>query len=219
MLLSKIPGLTKAVAKAAAIEDTIRRRAFLPHVTTLCGLAVRPFTPRHFLFLDEARSPFLSGHIPGPEHVGIFLWLVSTDFVLPSPQIPLSNVRQRRHAFTQRIGRIPFIKALTEIGAYLDEALLDRPGGGGGDDPIASFAAVLVDDIAAAYGWQDEILDADGQPVHGAGILDKPIARLCQYRRLIWRRDCPSMPVTNRLCDTARRKAVENYLEKEKKPK
>jgi len=207
MLLSKIPGYTAAVARAAAQEETLRRRAFLPHTTALCGVPVRAFTPRHFLILDELASPFLTGTTAGPEHVAQFFWIVSPAFLLPSPEVPMREVKTARSAFIGRIAtRVRFGPALREIDAYLDAALFDRPSGGDSTArPDVSFAAALVDEIASNYGWPDEVLDARGQPVWNAGILDKPLARLCQYRRRIWKRDAArlghDLTLPNRLSD------------------
>jgi len=226
MLLSQIPGYTAAVARAAAQEETLRRRAFLPHTTALCGVPVRAFTPRHFLILDELASPFLTGAIAGPEHVAQFFWVVSPAFLLPSPEVSLRAVDAARTAYiagvekevrgkVRRVGgiatRVRFGPALREIDAYLDAALFDRPSGGKDSTarPDVSFAAALVDEIASNYGWPDEVLDARGQPVWNAGILDKPLARLCQYRRRIWKRDAArlghDLTLPNRLSDAAAR--------------
>ena len=212
MLLSKIPGYTAAVARAAAQEETLRRRAFLPHTTALCGVPVRAFTPRHFLILDELASPFLSGQTIGPVDVAQFFWITSPSFLLPSPEISLRLVKTARSEFISGIAnRVRFGQALREIDAYLDAALFDRPSAGGDSTarPDVSFAAALIDEIASNYGWPDEVLDNRGQPVWNAGILDKPLARLCQYRRRIWRRDAArlgqDLSLPNRLSDAAAR--------------
>jgi hypothetical protein len=119
----------------------------------------------------------------------------------------MREVKTARSAFIGRIAtRVRFGPALREIDAYLDAALFDRPSGGDSTArPDVSFAAALVDEIASNYGWPDEVLDARGQPVWNAGILDKPLARLCQYRRRIWRRDAArlghDLTLPNRLSD------------------
>lgn len=215
MLLKNIPGYKKAVDAAVRQEQTLRRRAFLPHVSAIGKLPVRAFTPRHFLILDELESPFLSGTNPGPEHLAQFLWVVSPEFLIPSPETPLREVQKARAAFVARIARLKFDATLKSINTYIDDALFDRSSGGDDDDrPLACWVAGIINDVAGAYGWPDEILDARGQPIFGAGIMDKPFARLCQYRRMIWLSKYPDINLPNRLSDAAGRRAIRRYTEK-----
>lgn len=213
MLLDQIPGLQRAVRKAVALEESVRRQAFLPCVHRICGVDVRPFTPRHFMILDEAVSPFL-GH-PGSisaEHVAQLLWVVSPQFLTPTLPVTLREVRAARLAFAARIRKVRYEAARRQLRDYLDHAFLDAPRGGGDDErPLASTPAFLVDRFASAYHWPVEQLDARGQPIPGAGILDKPFAQLFQLSRLISLRTDPHFVAVNPLSDRVERECVRRH--------
>lgn len=213
MELDKIPGLKRAVAKAARIEDATRRRAFLSSATRIAGVPVLPLTARHFILLDEARSPLVFGGQKSVGHVGQFLWIVSRDFLMPTHQVPLRQVRAAMRTFTQGIAGLRYGRALKAIGAYLDDALFDAPKriSGYAERPIASLGASLVHEFGRAYSWKPEILDARGQPIHGAGILDMPFAWLLQLRRLIRQEHDPEGDVGNPLSDAAAILAVQRW--------
>lgn len=215
--LDKIPGLQKRVAAAAAEEERLRRLPFLPVPLDICGVPVRHFTPRHFLLLDEAGSPFFHPGPIGAADIAQFLWVVSAAFRIPTP-LTKDEVNDIRDAFLRSIARKRVDRLKAGIDSYIEKALFDRPDASGTDTPaVASFAALLVDDIATAYGWPDEVLDADGFPIPGAGILDKPFARLLQYRRLIAWRLNPRHEPENRLSSRVEMQCVREFLDREKR--
>lgn len=218
MLLDQIPGLKRAKARAVQREEAIRRAAFMPCAERICGVDVYPFTPRHFLLLDEARSPFI-GHAGTPfaEHVVQFLWIVSTAFLMPTRQLPLREIRPVLRDFTARLRRVPYLRARRQIDAYVEAAFFDAPGGGGGEDsPIASTAAFLIHRYGKAYGWAPETLDARGQPVHGGGTLDRPFAQLFQLNRLITLDENPDYYPANKLSDGIERTYVKRHTRRQK---
>lgn len=223
VVLDKIPGLKAAVRRAARIEDGVRRRSFFTAAARLAGVPVLPFTPRHYLFLDEARSPFLLGGKKDAGHIAQFLWIVSPDFLMPTHRLSLAEVRAARRAFVRKIAGVRYGRALQAIYGYLDEALFDAPAGGDDDGtrerPIASLGASLIDEFAGRYGytWPPQVLDDRGQPIHGAGILDMPFALLLQLRRLATVRLDPDAHVGNPLSDKAELQVVNRYLAKPRK--
>lgn len=219
MLLDQIPGLKRARETAIAREESLRRRAFMPCALRLCGIDVHPFTPRHFLILDEAANPLIGGAgTVMAEHVAQFLWIVSTAFVFPTRQLSLREVKQRRGAFAARLRRVPYLRARRQIKAYLDEAWFDAPPGDGSHEaPIASTAAFLIDRFAASYHWPAETLDVQGQPVHGGGTLDWPFAQLFQLNRLISVRTDRDYHPANPLSDRVERECVRQWVARQKK--
>ena len=215
MLLKDYPGYTKAVADAAATEARMRRLPFFPHVAEICGLPVRAFTPRHFLLLDEAASPLLSGRRANREHLAQFLWIVSAEFVIPSPSLPLAAVREMRQTFAARLwDTVVFAEARAGIHEYLDAAFFDvSPKGEPAERaPLTSMAASLIDEFGAEYGWLPEVLDDRGQPIPGRGTLDMPLAWLIQCRRAAALRKNPEAFVGNPLSDSAGRKVIADHV-------
>lgn len=189
---NEIPGYAKAIAK----EQTVRDLAFLDAPLPLCGIRVRQFTPRHWILLQRCGCPFLVGGPVTRDDVFMFLWFVSPEYCLDLAK------------------RDEFLRVLCEVGkdchpikeieAYLDDAFQDMPGGAGArEGMVKSYMAsvtVLVDAIAAEYGWDDD------------AILEKPLARLFQYMRRIAQRHRPDKMLFNRsdrLIGEWRRKQME----------
>ncbi|MES2569597.1 MAG: hypothetical protein V4710_06030 [Verrucomicrobiota bacterium] len=212
MLISEYPGLKEAVAAAAAEEESLRGLAMMSVNVQLCGIEVRQFTPRQFLILDAEKSPFFAGGGIELDHVLQFFWVASPLFLLPTSRNAKVLERRREKVMESLLHIEDFEECVEAIRIHIDRAILDRPAGSGSDGTaIASFAAMLVNDIAGAYSWHDTVLDRHGQPVHEAGILDKPFARLFQYRRLIAHERNPDVTPVNRLSDRAERECIRAY--------
>ncbi len=194
MLLDDIPGLTRAVARAKAIEENWRERAFLPVGEDICGLEVRQLTLRHLRILFSIRSPFLVGRTPTLHDIERFLWIVSPQF----------NTRSLgKGDFARSIAHLCYPRVCRAINRYLDRALLDRPASSSGGTPIAvSIDAFMVDLIASTYHWPEE------------KILDAPVARLYQYIRLIRIAKNPKTPQISRLSDRVRQRKVTAHMAK-----
>lgn len=203
MELDKIPGLKETVAAAQAREEELRDVAMLGFPMEIAGVPVRQLSLRHLILLFLARSPFVCGGDATPEAILHFLWIVSPRF---------SYEAARRTEFILEVRELvkcdPAAEAIEE---YLEAALIDRPAGSGGakSAPIVSFAAAIVHEVAAAYGWTKDV------------ILDEPLAGIYQALRLIIRDDYMDKgkrppPTFNALSDRARREAVDKWL-KEKR--
>jgi hypothetical protein len=189
MLLSEIPGLQKAVQRAQLREDAMRVLPFLPHAAALAGIPLRPLTPRHFTLLCVCRSPFVFGRDADFDAALQFLWILSPDYVQPSPQFPLAAVRSARKAWQAsiwpKVRKLRLQRVNRVLKEHLDDALFDAPKSDGSNEaPVAHLCALLVDEFASAYpGWVPQTFDTRGQPIPGGGILDLPFAELLQYRR------------------------------------
>ncbi len=210
MRLEDYPGYKEAFAKACRKEASLRSLAFFPAPPLLCGVPVLPFTPRHFIILDQAGSPWF-GH-PSSDIAGEicqFLWVVSPGFVVPSRDCPLAEVRRRRKAFLGKVWPTArkrlASKCGAEIDAYIEGALFDRDCGGGSDSGPAAvhFAASLIDEFGAAYGWTAD------------QTLDTPFAQLFQLRRARRLRQDADATLVNRLSDQVEKEVIRRHLARE----
>jgi hypothetical protein len=189
-----IPGL----ARAKRVEETLRVTPFLPIGEEINGIRVRQLTARHLGILIEARSPFFLNTRPDREDILIFLWVVSHAYRPDGMGRAESNRIVAAAPHGARFARA--------IERYIKRALFDKPPASiGGVVISASYLAGMVHKIAFAYGWPDEVLDSEGLPVPNAGILDKPIARLFQYRKwIVAERDPYAQPQVNPVSDKVR---------------
>ncbi len=209
MELAKIPGYNEAIADAAAEEMRLRDRAFLDLPEQICGIQVRPLTPRLCGILFSIKNPLLCGGKWNPvsesEQILMFLWVVS-------PRFSRSDDAARIAFIAEHSLQLKLPDALNETYAFLDRMLFDAPPGARQKNAVVntSWIASLNHRIAEKYGWQDEVLDAHGEPVIGAGIMDKPLPRLFQYLREI-QADGGSMPAFNPLQDKATQRIVREW--------
>jgi hypothetical protein len=225
MLLSKYPGFLRGSARLRKVEEVLRAASMFPGRENIAGLEVLRLTPRHIDQLLLIDSPFLFlGRPRLPEHVAQFLWIVSPFNPLNGYRAP-ARARDRsffrrlfhsafriRHSPLSLSARDRFLLDLTArfrpltslavhrrlcraIDRYWDRMTLDQPPSGGGRRVPVSFSASVVNKIATAYGWPDEVLDEHGTPIPGKGILDMPIPRLYQYWRWITVTENPDTPL------------------------
>lgn len=181
-LLSDYPGMTRALWRAARLEDYLHDLPFLSTVENIRGITVRQLTPRMCGLLLFAQSPFLYKCVMRtPVDVALFLWIVSPEYK-PS--------QKAADTYMADLKIFPDIQPFCRgIDRYLDRAFVDQPpvSSGSSAAPIfpVAYQASIVHPLAASYGWPQEVLDAQGQPIPGLGILDKPIAQLYQFIKLI----------------------------------
>jgi len=167
-------------------QNSIRDSAFFLETEELCGLRVLPMSIRHFLIADAAESPFIRGEsIPSLEDCALFLWIVSQDFCF--------DPAKRDQWVVRHCGNLTLLPTVTEIIGYIDEAMLDSPGGGGPRHKPTpySWVATLVDIIASEYGWSER------------DILNLPMKRAFTYQRRIQHRRSPDAPLINSMTDAA----------------
>jgi hypothetical protein len=159
-----------AALHAAAEAEESQRRAedFIDVARTVCGLELRPLTPRDLLYLDYAGSPFIRGGDIQACHVPQFLWQ------LCDPQ-PRGWWGERK--FFRHVRNLVYAESVAEVRRYLDRNFADAPqGGGGGEEkPIGtSFVAPLIVRIAAGI-----------PSLTPMAIMDTPIAQLFQFRKIL----------------------------------
>jgi len=184
--------LKRARERGSAIEQNLRAAAFLPFNEKICGIEVVPLTLRILGRLHASRSPFLVGGRIRPGHIAAFLWAVSPDYK-PSARAPDKLV--------ERAAAIYYPRAVRMVRRYLFYAWMDRPPvrrNSKGDPSTISFEAAMVHHIAAAYGWDDEV------------ILDKPLKRLYQYLTMVRLEGNPKAVTFNPIVDRLVRRATKS---------
>ena len=189
MTVDDIPGYKEALLA----ERELRQLPFLPVSELVCGVEVRPLTPRMHLALESSGSVFVCGGQIDEVEVSRFLWAISINYRWPSTS-PFKVVRQlhrtvelfRRRRFVRSIRRIRFDKAVEDIRNYIDDAYADSPGSPGAGPEHWSWCAGLVDCLSGAYGWDYE------------KVLDLPVKVGLQLRKIIRKRANPNEVMFNR---------------------
>src|ERR1700730_16876235 len=82
MELDKIPGYQRAKERGAAVEESVRGRAFVSIPEKICGVEVFPLTLRTIRRLRIAGSPFFCGGGIRAGDVLAFLWAISPGYLL-----------------------------------------------------------------------------------------------------------------------------------------
>lgn len=152
-----IPGYGAAVRR----ENEIRDRAFLPLTEIVCGLECLPFTPRHFLILDQANSPFIKRTVELPTYDDIlaFFWVISPQFRIGRSTWNLTRRFFRQRKIHKVISKRDAAQSLREINEYLNDAWQDQPPSVGSPRvPTVSYLVGYVDFIASEYGWTADII-------------------------------------------------------------
>lgn len=205
MLLSSYPGYTRAIARAAQLEDFLRDLPFLSTLEKIRGLSVRQLTPRMCGLLLFARSPFMwKGAERRADDVAQFLWIVSLKY---KPDQKAADRFMRALPFIQatREGKLfPVFQVFRRaIDRYIDRAFIDQPALSANSTTIfpVAYQAAIVHPLARAYRWDQE------------RILDTPCAQLYQFLKLIRRESSTvtgelGIPVFYPYQDRARRRIV-----------
>jgi hypothetical protein len=179
MLLADYPGYTRAIARAAQLEELLHDLPFLSALEKIRGISVRQLTPRMCGLLLFARSTFMyKGAVRGVDDVARFLWIVSPDYK-PDQKAADRFMRKLPLIAATREGKLyPVFRAFERaIDRYVDRAFIDQPAMCANSATVfpVAYQAAIVHPIARAYHWDEE------------RILDTPIARLYQFLKLIQR--------------------------------
>ncbi len=181
-LFEDIPGYREAIRE----ESERRDEAFAGLPDFICGIEVRPLSMRHLLYLRGIRSPFVSGGIPGPADVALFLWCVSPNHHAAlrmrdalEPWIPrlarwlFNRVRRR---FFVRCRKLHFAQTVEAIAQFVADARQDAPGeekGRGFEPSYYSSIAVVIRRMAQNYSLTQ------------AAVIDMPLRCLYQHLRVL----------------------------------
>lgn len=172
------PNTIPGYREACEHEQANRELAFLDLPIPLCGVIVRQFSLKHLILLGNVGNGFITPcGLPQPEDIAQFLWVVNKDYSLDA---------EARTKFVEGLKEKKYGACLAEINEYLALAFQDAPQGERGGKQYTAGCASLVDIMAHEYSWPDE------------AIMEKPIARLFQYLRLIQKRNNPKALLFNR---------------------
>lgn len=129
MLHSLYPGMSRALGRAAQLEDFLHDLPFLSTLEKIRGISVRQLTPRMCGLLLFARSPFMyKGAERQADDVARFLWIVSPDYKADQKaadrfmrKLPLIQATREGKLF-------PVFRAFCRaIDRYIDRAFIDQP--------------------------------------------------------------------------------------------
>lgn len=204
MPVLEIPGYAEALAS----ERRERNAAFVSGLhETICGVDVRPLTPRITLELDAAGSPFFSGGLPTEADVFAFFWHLSPARVSRPPSWWVFGrkrwVNREKDKLARKLVTLDYVETVLAIKEFIEESCGDGPSnsGGGSEPAFAAPASALVDYFAHEYGWSED------------AILDTPLKRLCQYWRRSVRRMDSKTQFINVLSDRVRSRFLDTLNE------
>ena len=201
-------------AEATRRENDLRSIPFLGQPEIICGLSVLPMTLRHVLWLDLARSPFLSRAPadvlclkPGIENdITAFLWAVSPLF-LPGKSRAATRRRRRFDRLYSTIMKQPIDAAVQAILDYVEEAWMDAGSSDPNDRSYFSIAATVTASLSKNYGfavdcWENSLWRRLTRRLTGkVNPLDVPLKIAFQYTRIARRWADAEYPLENRLSD------------------
>lgn len=170
-----------AALHAAAIAEEEERRAedFLDVTRTVCGLELRPLTPRDLLHLDYVENPFVAGGEITAAAVAQFLWQMHA---APPPR-PRFCFLSREKLFFRHCAALLFVDSVDDIQHYIDRTFADFPkarcGGAPAGQPVAtSFLAPLIVKLAAGI-----------PSLTPQAVMDTPMPQLFQFQMVIDAKD------------------------------
>lgn len=177
-----MPDWTREYDEAVERQNLIRDLAFAgdserPLPENIAGFEVMPMTMRHFVNLRLINSPFICGGKPTQYDAIAFLWQLNPEYSINNRRGKAIFVDRCERTFvfpTEPVVHLPFLMArwakvalvrlqrfgevLMGISQYLEEALLDAPGGSGESRRPAYFsdAAGYCDRFSKEYRWPVE---------------------------------------------------------------
>ena len=137
---------SQKITDALSAEQRVRAEAILGIDSIVCGVRVRPLTPRHILALSTAHNAFFSGRSPLLADVFDFLWFTSRAYCAPvHPEfLNLSSNRILRllclwisfgsfskarlyRSLEKHVYGLDLFPAADAINQHLDRVMQDRP--------------------------------------------------------------------------------------------
>lgn len=182
----EIPGFREAIKRENHVRDT----SFLEGRYLLCGVEVEPLSLRRLIWLENAHNGFV---VPWDwdddgetfAHAIQFLYFVRPDY-LP-PMSPRESFWQsfragwKEQRFINRMARKNRNEVIAELSAFIKDAFMDGPKGGGGGEVMppryVSYPVHIVDLFSEA-----------GMTFSYTEIMDMPLARLWQFYRIAAKR-------------------------------
>lgn len=182
----EIPGLREAVQRESHVRDT----AFLEGKELVCGVLVRPLCLESLIWLEQAKNGFFVRCVFFDEsekmaHALQVLFYSRPDY--RAPESPVVGFWRSFHdglkeqLFIRRVVKsMPRHRLFHELEAWISDAFMDAPAGGGGSvrpRSYASYPAYIVDRFGEA-----------GYTFTYQEIMQMPLKRLWQFLRVANRR-------------------------------
>lgn len=183
----EVPGLREALKRESGIRDT----AFLNGLEVVCGVEAHPLSLRRLIWLEQAHNGFVVPWRFESEEEMLSHALQIVYFCTPKFTIPKSPKYSFWASFGDGMKQQAFFRKalrsgtpeviIKEIEAWLGDAFMDSPAGGGNNEvrgpSYASYPAYVVDKFADA-----------GLPFTYDQIMDMPLRRLWQHWRVAVKR-------------------------------
>jgi hypothetical protein len=161
LALKDIPGLPEALSKARRKQADIRESAMLNLSHNICGFTVRAMTVKDYVLLDKVGSPFISRVEPTMEDLGLFLWILSPQFLklsnrsgwigLLQPVAAFLYARKVNKAFGHNIPESSE-SAVVHCFGYIDKMFFDSPACiAKGGESCLSYLTSWFDSIQSEY--------------------------------------------------------------------
>lgn len=162
-----------------ARENEARDRAFLDLPYTVCGEPLRQLTARDLFILQGIENPFVCGGEIRPAHIAQLIWCQHTG---NNPEQPLRS-EFRKGRMIARLRDRNYDESVDEVNAFIDAMTLDLGGGkrteGNDRRPLLTcFLAPLL--VMLCDGMKSAVDPATGLP-----LIESPLPRLLQYRKVI----------------------------------
>lgn len=182
-----VPGLREAIQRESRVRDT----AFLDGLEIICGMEVVPMCLRRLIWLEQAHNGLIVPWRWDSEEEYLAHALQVIYFCRPKFSPPKSPKYSFWRSFKDGMEQQAFFRKtlrsasneviVNEIEAWLADAFMDSPAGGGTNEvqgpSYASYPAYIVDKFAEA-----------GLPFTYDQIMEMPLRRLWQHWRVAMRR-------------------------------
>lgn len=191
----EIPGYREALAK----ERMAREASFIDAADRVAGFHISPLTLRRYLSLRAMGQPLLCGGVPSPLELVQFLTFMHPGFspgcrpprgahrLIPPVELPGFGLlaRIRRRAYARAV--YAYSIATVAVQGWIEKQWADAGPGGGNvnEKEYWSGGCGLIFQLARETGWSEN------------DILDIPLPRLFQYRKIISKINNPSVPLFN----------------------
>src|SRR6185369_14998148 len=136
----QIPGLREAIQRESRIRDT----AFLDGLEIVCGVEVAPISLRRLIWLEQAQNGLIVPFLFESDEEYLTHALQVVYFCTPKYRAPITprtdlwdafKQGYRQHGFFRKALRSGTPEVITkEVEAWLADALMDSPAGGGNNE-------------------------------------------------------------------------------------
>lgn len=199
VMLSEIPGLNEAIARAQYEQFRTRENSLLGLTYDLCGIRARTMTIRDYVLLERYSSPFTNRVEPTMGDLALFLWVLSPQFLwfcnqrwigFLQPVAAYFHGRKVRKMFGAKIPESSE-QVVVKCFEYIDTMFFDSPPSmRGGGQSCLSYLTGWFDSLQSEYHFTNEQIWTMGLP------------ELFQRLNAIRQRKNPAVPDFNKSTDS-----------------